>query len=535
MLLHAEKIEDKCIGDYLAHYAETCPNKEAIGNAEVSYSYCELLNQVEICAGSLYANGIRKGDRVATLSPPHPDYVIILLATAAIGGIWLGLNPRYTRDELAHVISDSNPSLIFARTQIGDRQYHGDLNYFQENVSSIKSIITLGKDEVIQPFTPYNDFIKNSITECKFDIKDVRKDISSTDAVLLVYTSGTTGKPKGAILNHYGAIRHAHVQQLLGSPGEVRLINAFPINHIGGILANSIYCLVTGGTCFFLEKFDPGEILRITEEKQITGWSGVPTMLQSILDHPDYGKADLSSVSGISYSGGSSSKHLLERLSNEVCPAINTMYALTEASGVVTAVPSTNDIDLLAESVGTPISDCELRLVDESGNDVSRGKTGEILIKGPFIMNGYWGLPDATKAAIDTDGWLHTKDLAFERDDGNIVLVGRLSDMYKSGGYNVYPREIEQVLESHPAVNLACVVGVSDPTYQEVGYAFVTLTIGQTLNKQELDTHCRQSLANYKVPKYFQIESELPVLPNNKPDKRKLREKAIPAIQEKSL
>ncbi|NKB39381.1 MAG: AMP-binding protein [Gammaproteobacteria bacterium] len=518
------------ISDYLYRHAANSPDKEAACDGEHSLSYSALLCEVETCAKSLIALGVEKGDRVATLSPPHSDYLIIFLATTAIGGIWLGLNPRYTRDELEHVISDSEPKVIFARSQVDKRQYDEDLQYFQNGIESIQDIVILQSGLPYHGALSYADFLLKSDAVSHQQYQDRREDVNSLDAAMLVYTSGTTGKPKGAILHHYGAIRHSHVQRALRSNSYVRLINVYPINHIAGAIACTTYCLVVGGTNCFLEKFDPGIELKMIEEKRITVWGGVPIMLQSVLDHPDFSSTDFSSVNEVSYSGGSTSLDLLRRITDEVCPRITTMYALTEAAGTATAIASTNDIELLASSVGKPVSDCEFRLVDENNNEVNQGEKGEIQIRGPFIMKGYWRLPEATKEAIDEEGWLHTKDVAIERDDGNIVLVGRLSDMYKSGGYNIYPREIEQVLEAYPAVSLACVVGVPDPTYHEVGYAFVTLAPGQTVEEQSLLEHCHQHLANYKVPKIIKIEERLPLLPNNKPDKRKLQEIAGNAI-----
>ncbi|MDE0155993.1 MAG: class I adenylate-forming enzyme family protein [Gammaproteobacteria bacterium] len=531
MNINPAEFQDKLITDYLYLHAETMPGKEAVGIGESMQSYADLRESVEKCARALLALGIRKGDRVATLSPPHPDYFIILLATTMIGGVWLGLNPRYSRAELEHVIADAEPSVIFARTRIDKRRYRDELHSICGSVRSVKQLIVLGSDFTHPPDISYSAFLLHGNNVGATDLAAAQSSVRSMDAAFLVYTSGTTGKPKGAVLHHYGAIRHSHVQVSLRSPGAVRMINPYPINHIAGIIACSVYCLVTGGTGYYLEKFDPEAVLRTIEEKRISVWGGVPVMLQKVLDHPDFSTTDLSSIKEISCSGGTASKPLLERLIQEICPAVTTMYALTEAAGAVTAIPSTNDVDLLAESVGKPLDDCEFRLVDERGEEVRKGEPGEILIRGPFIMKEYWRLPEATGQAIDDEGWLHTKDVAVKRDDGNIILVGRLSDMYKSGGYNVYPKEIEQALEAHPAVNLACVVGVPDPVYGEVGHAFVTLAPGQTAAEQILLDHCRRYLANYKIPKQVVIETSLPLLPNNKPDKRRLKQTAGDAVK----
>ena len=531
MKVNPAQFQDKRIIDYLYHHAGETPDKEAVGIGDDMLSYAALLDRVEDCARGLLALGVGKGDRVATLSPPHPDYFIILLATTAIGGIWVGLNPRYTRTELEHVISDSEPAAIFAGTRIGNRQYHEELHYLREKVRSIRHVITLGDGVMPPPAWSWKEFLGNGGGIGNDEFENARNGVTSRDAALIIYTSGTTGRPKGAVLHHYGAIRHAHVQMSLRSSGAVRMINAYPINHIAGVIAVSVYCLVAGGTDYYLEKFDPETVLRTIQEKRITVWGGVPVMLQSVLDHPDFSGTDLSSINEISYSGGATSKPLLERLCREICPAITSMYALTEAAGAATAIPSTDDIDLLSQSVGKPLADCGLRLVDERGKEVRKGEPGEILLRGPFIMKEYWRLPEATAQAIDNDGWLHTKDVAVERDDGNIVLVGRLSDMYKSGGYNVYPKEIEQVLEAHPSVNLACVVGVPDPVYGEVGYAYVTPAPGQSVDEQSLQDYSRLHLAGYKIPRHVVMKTSLPLLPTNKPDKRRLKDMAAAAVE----
>ena len=524
------QFRDNRIFDYLYQHADGTPDKLALSNGNAGYTYRELLLQVEACARGLLASGVNKGDRVATLSPPHPDYFIIFLATSAIGGIWAGLNSRYTRAELEHVIADSEPCIIFARTRIGSRDYREDLRYFQGSIDSVKHVVTLDEDVGLSGAVSYRDFLARQAEISATTLAQAQKNVFSDDAVLLVYTSGTTGKPKGALLHHYGAIRHCQVQGSLRPAGELRQLNAYPINHIAGVIAGSVYGLVFGGTTYFLEKFDPATVLNLIEEKRISAWGGVPVMLQRVLDHPDFPGADLSSVRVVAYSGGMVSKALLERIVRDVCPAVTTMYGLTEATGTVTAVAATDDVELLAETIGKPVADCEFRLADDTGKPVAKGEHGEIQLRGPFIMKGYWRLPEATREAIDEDGWLRTKDVALERDDGNIVLVGRLSDMYKSGGYNVYPSEIEQALEAHPAINLACVVGVPDPAYGEAGYAFVIPAPGQSPDSRALLEHCRARLAGYKLPKYIVIEAELPVLANNKPDKRRLKEAARKAV-----
>ena len=303
----------------------------------------------------------------------------------------MGLNPRYARGELLHALADAQPSLLFARQRVGKRDYREDLRLFQEQVESLREIIPLDEDgRSAGPAQACAALAPRAVPgRAAPGLEGLMRETAPQDPALLVYTSGTTGKPKGALLRHQGIIRQALAQRALRGAGETRQINAYPINHIAGVVATSAYCLVTGGYMHFLEKFEPGALLKTLEEKRITLWGGVPVMLQSVLDHPGFAAADLSSISQVSYSGGGASKTLLKRIVKEVCPRVSAMYALTEAAGAVTAVPPTDDVELLAETVGKPLGDCEFRLADADGRPVARGEVGEIQVRGPFIMQGY--------------------------------------------------------------------------------------------------------------------------------------------------
>ena len=227
----------------------------------------------------------------------------------------------------------------------------------------------------------------------------------------------------------------------------------------------------------------------------------------------------------IIWSGSAAPRDLILQL-REICPNLSSSYGLTESVGSVTYAVGTDDLDILADTIGFPCPAYEFRLASPEGVEVGVGEPGEIQVRGDFIMLGYWNRPEATSEAIDAEGWLHTGDLGVSRPDGAIRLIGRLKEMFKSGGYNVYPREIEIALESHPAVRLAAVIGVPDPVYSEVGHAFV---VADGITEAELREHCRTRLANYKVPKRFTIRSDLPLLPIGKIDKRALRATVTPA------
>jgi len=308
------------------------------------------------------------------------------------------------------------------------------------------------------------------------------------------------------------------------------MLNNLPIGHIGSVGDISCYTLVAGGTIVFMEKFDPVGVLRVIEREKVTVWGQLPTMFQLCVSIPNFVEFDLSSVQVVFWSGGSASEPLIRRLAG-VAPTLACSYGKTETVGSVTFAvinqAGNKDVDVLANSVGWPSSEYEFRLVDDVGREVRRpGEVGEIQVRGDFIMKGYWNQPEATAQTIEPSGWLHSGDLACFRPDGAVQLMGRVTEMFKSGGYNVYPQEVEQVIAAFPGATMCAVIGVPDFLYGEVGHAYVLVARGSVLNEGKLREHCREHLANYKVPKKFVITSDLPTLPNGKVDKKALQNRA---------
>jgi acyl-CoA synthetase (AMP-forming)/AMP-acid ligase II len=276
-----------------------------------------------------------------------------------------------------------------------------------------------------------------------------------------------------------------------------------------------------------MEHFDPAVALRLIGAERLTIWGSVPSVFQMQLALPEAARCDFSSIELILWEGAALPEQLITRLVS-ICPRLATNYGLTETTSAVTIVAPTSDPDVLANTVGYPFESVEIRLVDADGEDVSAGREGEIWTRSIYNMLGYWRRPDETALALLPGGWLRTGDLAVRRSDGRYRIVGRLKEMYKSGGYNVYPREVERVIETHPAVSQAAVVGIPDPLWQEVGVAYVVLREHTT--PQALAAHCRDRLANYKVPKRFELRDTLPLLPIGKIDKLRLRLEALADI-----
>jgi fatty-acyl-CoA synthase len=328
------------------------------------------------------------------------------------------------------------------------------------------------------------------------------------------------------MISHHGLVHCSKVQWERWRTREpLRILCNFPINHVACTGDVCSYALVAGGTIVFMESFDPAGTLDAIERERLNVWGGVPTMLQLCAAVPDFDRRDLSSVELILWSGAAAPRSLLERLSCRGAK-LATSYGMTETTGSVTYSDPGADLDTLAETIGRPHPSYQVRLAKEDGRPCAAGEEGEIQVRGDFIMLGYWNRPDATAAAIEADGWLHTGDVAVAREDGNWRIVGRRSQMYKSGGYNVYPREIEIALESHPAVAMAAVVPVPDPLYQEVGHAFVVPRGAAEPAEEELRAFLRERLANYKVPKRLFVRGQLPMLPVGKVDRVRLAAEA---------
>jgi acyl-CoA synthetase (AMP-forming)/AMP-acid ligase II len=499
------------IDDYVRHWAMWQPDAEAavLGTARITYA--ELSRQVDDMARALIAAGVGRGDRVATLQNPCPEALVAFLATASIGAIWLGLHPRHTLTELSHVLRDAEPKLVLSRERVDGRAIDDELRGLGLRVVLM--------DCGVGPQPPQlRRFLDEAERVSSADLAAQRANCEPTDPCLLVYTSGSTGAPKGALLHHRGIVHFSREQNLLWPVETLRTLNYFPINHIGSLLDVSTATLVAGGTIVFMEQFEPEASLELMARERITLWGSVPSVLSMQLDVLDRKPHDLSAVQLVVWEGAALPAELLPRLA-AVCPRMATNYGMTETSSAITATAATSDADVLLGSVGLPFPGCEVRLAELEGG------VGEIQVRSPGLFAGYWQQPQATQAAFAPDGWFRTGDLGRWREDGRLQIVGRSKEMFKSGGYNVYPLEVEQALQSHPTVSLAAVVGVPDPLWQEVGVAYVQCSAA--VEVVALAAWCRQRLAHYKLPKRIIVMESLPLLPIGKVDKPSLKARAM--------
>jgi len=359
------------ISDYVNHHAAQTPNSIALILGDFRLSYRELQVQVDRCAAALVAAGIVKGDRVATLNTPHPDFFVTFLATASIGAIWIGLNPKYRLEEYRYVVGDACPRLLFTRSRIEDRDFTADLQALSSEHDCLETVVILNDDPVPENALSLSEFTTQTTTVDELEI--ARGKVKGDDTAMIVYTSGTTGKPKGAMIPHCGLARVAHVQMGYWDASPIRTLNFLPINHIGCVGDIACYTFVSGGTIVFMEKFDATDCLSLIEHEKITCWLSVPTAFQICLAHPDFDQYDLSSVQLIVWGGASAPESLLHKLL-KICPRLSTSYGQTESVGSLTFVKPCKDMDLLSVSIGQPVPEYDVRIVDLNGNLVRQGE-----------------------------------------------------------------------------------------------------------------------------------------------------------------
>ncbi|MBP7335199.1 class I adenylate-forming enzyme family protein [Niveispirillum sp.] len=512
------------ISDYATWQANQQPDAIAMKLDGVATTYATLAAQVEGLARALLAAGVTKGDRVASLLPPHPQFLVDFLATASIGAIWVGLNPRYQLDELRHVVTDAEPRVLLGRQRIGERRYETELMALTASCPTVTHLVLHDADGPMPGAVSIADFLAAGEGVTDAPLIRARDGCGGRDPCLIVYTSGSTGRPKGALLHHEGLARFSLGQNRLWPLDPLRVINYFPINHVGCVADCTLPCLVAGGTLVFMEKFDTGECLRLMQAERITLWGSVPSTFPMLLDHPDFARTDLSCVELIVWGGAAMDAATIARLAN-VQPRMATNYGMTETTSAVTALGPVTDADLLANCVGHAFEGVEIRLANTDGQPVPDGEPGEVQTRSPLNFLGYWRRPEATAEAFTADGFFRTGDLAVRRPDGRYRIVGRIKEMYKSGGYNVYPREVEAVLLACPGVTEAAIVAIPDPVWQEVGIAYITLSTPMDLTAMQ--AFLRDRLANYKLPKRIIPLDAMPLLPIGKIDKAALKQQAL--------
>lgn len=510
------------IPDYLYWYAERTPDATFVVEDERRMTFAETAREVDRWAAALVGAGIRPGDRVGVFGDPCPEFLVALLAILSIGGVYVGLNPKYTEGELEHVVADSGARLLLGIA--GDRpEQAAKLEALRDTVPTVERVALLGPARPA-PTEDLERFLAVHAASPS-EVAAVRFGCGPDGPAAIVYTSGSTGRPKGAVITQRGFVAAArtHARHLLGTRASTTCDLA--INHVGCLVYECFQTLTCGGRLVCRRRFDPAGVLHTIEEHELAFWAAFPTMFLLSIQTIDWRVTDLTCLERIFWSGARASDDILVAL-RSTGARLMTGWGLTETTGGVTFTREDADDRVLTETVGQPADGYELEIRDEHGERCAVGEPGELCVRSATVTAGYLNRPDATAESIDAEGWLRSGDMGTLGEDGNIRLVGRSSEMYKSGGYNVYPREVEIALEEHDGVTLAAVVSIDDPIWGEVGHAFVAAAEDAMVDPHALREWARGSLANYKLPKRLYVEVELPMLSNGKVDKKELRRMA---------
>jgi fatty-acyl-CoA synthase len=515
----SDQIRETTVGGILREAAAAAPEVTALigGHPDPaqrrSWSYGELLADAERCARGLLAR-FEPGERVAVWAPNIPEWEVLEFGAALAGMVLVTVNPAYKPGELSYVLEQSGSSGIFLTPEFRGNPMAAALESVRDDLPLLREAIE---------FSDFEDFLASGSAAQELP------DVQPGDAVQIQYTSGTTGFPKGALLHHRGLTNNARLT--LGSfgmsQGEV-YVNPFPLFHTAGCGLGALGCVSHRLTHLPVLAFEPGLMLDLAEDHRAVLLAGVPTVLIALTEDPTFAQRDLSCIRGVVSGGALVAPNLVKQIEDRLGVSFSIVYGQTESSPVITQSLAGDATEERYGTVGRPLAQTEVKIVDPlDGSTVPCGEVGELCTRGYHVMLGYYEMPEATAEAIDPDGWLHTGDLASMDSRGYCRIEGRLKDMIIRGGENIFPREIEQRLFTHPAVGDVAVVGIPDERWGEQVCAFVRPAPGARLDREELDAHVRAELAPYKAPRTWVFVEEFPLTPSGKVQKFVLRERFV--------
>lgn len=523
---HTLTYEETSLQQLLKNTAEKYPNKIAIHFNGKELSYQELYDSALKFAGYLQKIGIQKGDRVAIMLPNTPQSVISFYGVMMVGGIVVQTNPMYTERELAFQMKDSGAKAIVALDILFPRikKIQGETELEHIIITAIKDYLPFPKN-LVYPFIQKkqygysvkvehkgNDHLFTEIMKHPALQEPIMNINFEEDLAILQYTGGTTGFPKGVMLTHKNLIANTKMCQAWlykCREGEEIVLGALPFFHVYGMTTVMIFSILQASKMVLIPKPDPEVLLKTIQSQRPTMFPGAPTMYIGILNHPELSKYDLSSIDSCISGSAPLPVEVQEQFERLTGGKLVEGYGLTESSPV-THANLLWDGERVKGSIGLPWPDtlAEIRSV-ETGEPLPVGEIGELVVKGPQVMKGYWNRPEETQEVLK-DGWLHTGDMGYMDEEGYFYIVDRKKDMIIASGYNIYPREIEEVLYEHPAVKEVVVAGVPDPYRGETVKAYIVLKEGATVTEDELNKFARKNLAAYKVPRKYEFRDELP-------------------------
>ena len=513
------------IGDNLDRTIERLPEREALVSVQqdLRYTYAQFGEAVDRCARAFIAAGIEPGDRVGIWSPNCAEWALVQYGTAKAGIILVNINPAYRTSELAYVLNQSGVRMLVAATAFKTSDYVQMVDDVRGDCPALERVVFIGRD--------WEEFIAGGERVSVDELRERQDATQFDDPINIQYTSGTTGFPKGATLSHHNILNNGYfVGRGCRYSEQDRVCIPVPYYHCFGMVMGNLAC-TSHGACMVIPApaFDPLATLQAVQDEQCTSLYGVPTMFIAELEHAEFGRFDLTSLRTGIMAGSPCPIETMKRCVAELhMEEVTICYGMTETSPVSTQTGADDALEKRVGTVGRVHPHVEVKIVDPaSGAIVERGRPGELCTRAYSVMLGYWNEPEKTADAIDRARWMHTGDLAQMDDEGYVKIVGRIKDMVIRSGENIYPREVEEFLMTHPDVQDVQVVGVPDPKYGEELLACIVTRRGAELDRDAVAEFCSGKIAHYKVPRYVQVVTEFPMTVTGKVQKFKLREQAI--------
>ncbi|MDW3224410.1 MAG: AMP-binding protein [Paracoccaceae bacterium] len=530
------------IPDLLAQTVAALPDHPAsvFRAQDIRWSYAEFSREVDRLAGGLHLLGLQKGDRVGIWSPNRYEWLLTQFATARIGAILVCINPAYRLSELEYALNKVACKTLITARAFKSSDYTGMLRELAPELKGdaplnarrlphLRHIVVMGPD-VPAGMLSFDSVCASGDTVLRADLDAVSGTLDPHDVINIQFTSGTTGNPKGASLTHHNIVNNAHfVTWTMGFTAKDRLCIPVPFYHCFGMVMGTLGCVTKGATIVVPgEGFDPRETLHAVSEETCTALFGVPTMFVNELALPDFETYDLSSLRTGVMAGAPCPIEVMKQVQSQMnMGEVTICYGMTETSPVSFQSNMDDPLEQRVSSVGRIHPHVEVRIVDPDGNTVPTGQQGELLTRGYSVMQGYWGEPDQTASSIDQDGWMHTGDLGTLNPDGYCAITGRLKDMILRGGENIYPREIEEFLYTHPDIAQVQVFGIPDAALGEITCAWIVLKDGVSQTQDAIRQYCKDNIAHFKVPAHVQFKTDLPMTVTGKPQKFIMRDQMI--------
>ncbi|MEJ2384458.1 MAG: AMP-binding protein [Xanthomonadales bacterium] len=532
---------DETVGQRLLQTAARFPEGEAlvVRHQGVRWTWREYRERIDRLATGLLALGIEPGDRVGIWAPNCAEWCLTQFATARIGAILVNINPAYRVFELEYALNKSGCRAIIAAERFKSSEYlrmlqdlapelaHCEPGRLQAaKLPALEIVIRMGREHTAGMFN-FDDVGGHGGPAERERLETIGAGLSPQDVINIQFTSGTTGNPKGAALTHYNILNNANqIAHGMRFTERDRLCIPVPMYHCFGMVLGKLACVATGATAVFpADAFEAGSVLEAVEAERCTALHGVPTMFIAELEHPEFERFDLSSLRTGIMAGAPCPVEVMKKVIARMHMAeVLIAYGQTECSPVNHMTRADDPLAKRVETVGRAGPHLEVKIVDEHGEIVPIGMTGDICTRGYAVMQGYWEDPEKTAETVDADGWLHSGDLGVMDEDGYVAVVGRLKDMIIRGGENIYPREIEEFLFTHPKIQDAKVIGVPDEKYGEEVCAWVQLKEGETLTEEEIRDFCKANIAYFKVPRTIRLVDEFPMTVTGKVQKFRMRE-----------